>query len=149
MHSRSWSAFARRWAISRMRSWVIVQVVASLCRDGPAVYYRAATPLLPYPIRAHSSISWASGEGVRRWQEWQRRFTHSWHYRHLRVVISRVIAGRERAKQRGLIHTLAAIPGDAEGRKDQHSHTYRGTVYDKEERHIDDARCASNAVIMR
>jgi hypothetical protein len=52
-----------------------------------AIYYRAATPLLPYTIRAHSSISWASGEGVRRWQEWQRRFTHSWQYRHLRVVI--------------------------------------------------------------
>jgi hypothetical protein len=43
-----------------------------------AIYYRAATPVLPYPIIARSSISCGAGEGVRQWQEWQRRFTHIW-----------------------------------------------------------------------
>jgi hypothetical protein len=42
-------------------------------------------------------------------------------YQHRHVVISRIIAGRERAKKQSLIHTLAAMPGDGEdGRKDQH-----------------------------
>jgi hypothetical protein len=66
------------------------------------------------------------------------------------VAISRTIAliRRERANKRGLMHTLAAIPGAAdEGSKDQHSHSPRGRVYDKEERPIDDARCALNAAI--
>jgi hypothetical protein len=97
---------------------------AQEARTTAPIYHRTQLP--PHPscialLISRSSFAWASSEGVRQWQEWQRRFTHSWKYRNLGVVISRIIAGRERAKKQSLIHTLAAMLGDGEdGRKDQH-----------------------------
>jgi hypothetical protein len=98
------------------------------------IYYRDARPLLSYPIIARTSIARASSEGVRRWQECERRFTHSWQYRHRACE-------ETRPNSHVRSHTWSC-------RRSEETPRYP-YLEDKQERHKDDARCALNAVIIR